>query len=309
MRKIKNILCPVDFFPASIAAANYAARLAARNKARLYLLHVMSPVVIPDRYEYPLPYMPQLMKSIRQASAQQMEKIESRLKRTGIIVSSRLRLGDVYDQIEREIKSLKPDLAVMGTHGRHGLKRWLLGSTTEKLVRHSPVPLLILSSERDRSLIPHFRRIVLATDLSEGTTDALAFALLLVQKDESKITLLHVVDDLAADVSGEYRGALLSGVQQQLEEFVPPRSRNRCDIVTKVDVGRPDRIIRWTLRSNKADLVVISIHGKSIMDRVLLRSTAEHVVRSARCPVLLIPPMKKSTRARKAGTTRPKTTA
>jgi nucleotide-binding universal stress UspA family protein len=238
-----------------------------------------------------------------------MEKVEQRFRKAGIIASSRLRLGNVYEEIEREIRRVKPDLVVMGTHGRSGLKRWFLGSITEKLLRRSPVPLLVISAAREKPLAPRFRRILVTTDLCEGTTDALACALTLAEKDKSQITLLHVVHDIAADVSGDYRGALLSGVQQSLDDLVPTQPTKRYDILTRVDVGRADRIIpRWVI-SNSVDLLIMSIQEKSILDRALYGSTAEQVVRAGGCPVLLIPPVRKALRARKLKSGRAKVRA
>jgi nucleotide-binding universal stress UspA family protein len=287
MTKIKKILCPVDFYPASIQAVNYAARLAASNKARVYLLHVMAPV-IDDPYSY-APYMPQLVKFRRQRSADQMEKVEQRFRKAGIPSSSRLKLGNVYDEIEREIRRSKPDLVVMGTHGRSGLKRWFFGSITEKLLRHSKVPLLVVSTPRKKALASGFRKILVTTDLSEGATDALACALTLAEKGKAQITLLHVVDDIAADVLRDYRSALLSGVQQHLDDLVSVQTRKRYDILTRVDVGRANRIIPRRVRSDNVDLVVMSIQEKRLMDRALHGSTAEQVICAAGCPVLLIP--------------------
>ena len=176
-------------------------------------------------------------------------------------------------------------------------------------MRHCPVPLLVISAATEKPLAPRFRRILVTTDLSEGTTDALACALTLAEKDKSQITLLHVVHDIVADVSGDYRGVLLSGVQQSLDDLVPTQPRKRYDILTRVDVGRADRIIpRWVI-SNRVDLLIMSIQEKSILDRALYGSTAEQVVRAGGCPVLLIPPVRKAIRARRSESKRAKVKA
>jgi nucleotide-binding universal stress UspA family protein len=307
MMKIKTILCPVDFFPASIWAVNYAARLASSNKAGVYLLHVMTPV-IDDPYSYS-PYSQQLIKSVRQRSTDEMQTVEQRVRKAGIVASSRLRVGNVYDEIVREIRRLKPDLVVMGTHGRSGVKRWFLGSIAEKLLRHCPVPLLVVSAAQEKPIAPRFRRILVTTDLSEGTTGALACAQALAEKEKSQITLLHVVHDLAADVSGDYRGALLSGVKQYLDGLARAQTRKQYDILTAVDVGRADRIIPRRVRSNKVDLLIMSIQDKSILDRALYGSTAEQVVRAGGCPVLLVPLMRKKIRAGVSGSKKAKAKA
>ena len=290
MLAIKRILCPIDFFPASIAAVSYAARLAAQYGASVDVLHVISPgFQTPPEYAVDIA---ELIKTLRQTSDREMKKIEVRIRRAGAVAKSRLRLGNVCDAIEQEIDNIRPDLMVLGTHGRRGVKRWLLGSTTEKLLRRTKVPLLTVSGPGERRLI-RMQRILVTTDFSEGTSDALAYALSLAEKNKSQITLLHVVEDVAVDLSGIYRGALLKGVQSQLEDLVPAAARKVNDIVTKVDIGRANRVIPWTLESKKIDLVVMNTHGKGMIDRALVGSTAERVVRAAVCPVLLIPPIRK----------------
>jgi nucleotide-binding universal stress UspA family protein len=134
------------------------------------------------------------------------------------------------------------------------------------------------------------------TDFSEGTADALAYAFSVAQENESEVTLLHVVHDISADLSGKYRDSLLDGVRKQLDEMVPAEARNWCNIVTRVETGVPYRIILRTVEEERPDLLVMNIHGKGMLDRALLGSTAERVVRAASCPVMMIPPLKRKLR-------------
>jgi nucleotide-binding universal stress UspA family protein len=295
MITIKKILCPVDFFPASEAAVNYAAGLAANYAAAVHLLHVITPVPA-TAYEYVIDST-EVMKAMEENSTRELDKLVAGLKEAGVDVQSELRVGDVYDEIKRAIEVVKPELIVMGTHGRRGVERWFLGSTTEKLLRHSPVPLVTISAAGERSFAaPQFQRILVTTDFSEGTADALTYAFSVAQENESKVTLLHVVHDISADVSGKYRESLISGVRSQLEAQVPAEARNWCDIVTRVESGVPYRMILKTIEEERPDLLIMNIHGKGMLDRALLGSTAERVVRVASCPVMMIPPMKRKLR-------------
>ena len=297
MITINKILCPVDFFPASDAAANYAVGLAANYDARLHLLHVITPL-LPTAYEYAIDTV-EIMKSLEKNATDEMNVIVSRAKDAGVHVDTEIRIGDVYDEIKRAIENEKPELLVMGTHGRRGVERWFMGSTTEKLLRHSPVPMLTISGTGEKApAAPRFRRILVTTDFSEGTSDALAYAFSVAQENDSRITLMHVVHDVAADVSGKYRDSLIKGVDKQLIDFVPPEARNWCDVDTRVETGVPYRIILRTLEDEKIDLLVMNIHGKGMLDRALLGSTAERVVRASSCPVMLIPPMKRKLKRR-----------
>jgi nucleotide-binding universal stress UspA family protein len=291
MIAIKTILCPVDFFPASDAGVKYAARLAANYDATVHLLHVVAPV-LPTAYEFAID-TGRIMKSIEESSIAQMKKLEASVNDTGVRVESELRVGDVYDEVKQAIEVLKPELVVMGTQGRRRVERWFMGSTTEKLLRHSPVPLLTIRANGEKPVTgPTFRRILVTTDFSEGTTDALPYAFSVAQENDSRIVLLHVVNDVAADLTGKYRDSLIQGVQRQLDDLVPREARNWCDVVTRVATGLPYRIILRTIEDEKIDLLVMNIHGKGMLDRALLGSNAERVVRAASCPVMLIPPMK-----------------
>src|SRR5206468_4086990 len=141
----------------------------------------------------------------------------------------------------------------MGTHGRRGVERWFMGSTTEKLLRHTPVPLVTISGSREGRTAPQFRRILVTTDFSEGTTDALKYAFSVAQENDSRITLLHVVGDIV-EVAG-HRGSLVKGFESLLEELVPAEAKNWCDVVTRVEQGMPYRIILRTLEDEKIDLL------------------------------------------------------
>jgi nucleotide-binding universal stress UspA family protein len=297
MITIKSILCPVDFFPASDAAVNYAAGLAANYDAAVHLLHVVAPVPA-GVYEYAIDTAA-LVKSVEESSKDEMNKLVARVKGMGVTVKTEIVVGDVYDEIKGSIEVLKPDLIVMGTHGRRGVERWFMGSTTEKLLRHSPVPLVTISAVGEKVVnVPRFRRILVTTDFSDGTPDALAYAFSVAQENESQVTLLHVLHDVSADLSGKYRDSLIDGLRRQLDDMVPAEARNWCDIVTRVETGVPYRIILRTIEDERPDLLVMNIHGKGMLDRALLGSTAERVVRAASCPVMMIPPMKRKLRRR-----------
>jgi nucleotide-binding universal stress UspA family protein len=297
MITIAKILVPVDFFPASDAAVNYAAGIAANYDASVHLLHVITPIAA-GTYEYAIDTT-EMMKSMEETTMEEMNKLVAKVKQAGAFAKAEVRVGDVYDEIKRAIEVIKPDLVVMGTHGRRGVERWFMGSTTEKVLRHSPVPLVTINAMGEKSVTaPRFRRILVTTDFSEGTTDALAYAFSVAQENESQVMLLHVLHDVSVDLSEKYRGPLIIGVRRELDDMVPAEARNWCNIVTRVETGVPYRVILRMLEDWKIDLLVMNIHGKGMLDRALLGSTAERVVRAASCPVMMIPPLKRKLKRR-----------
>src|SRR5215831_585137 len=302
MVNVRTILCPVDFFPASDAAVSYAAGLAANYKATIRLLHVITPIAA-GAYEYAIDTA-EIVASMEESSMAEMSKLIAGMKESGVVAEPEVRIGDVYDEIKRDIELVKPDLIVMGTHGRRGVQRWFMGSTTEKLLRHIPVPLVTMSAAREQPWTEsRFKRILVTTDFSDGTADALAYAFSVAQENESEVVLLHVLDDVSMDSVGKYRDLLIDGVRKQLEDLVPPEAGNWYDIVTRVEKGVPYRMILKTIKDERPDLLVMNIHGKGMLDRALLGSTAERVVRAASCPVMMVPSMKRrlNRRARPAG--------
>ena len=142
MIKIKKILCPVDFFPGSDHAVTYATGFAAVHHAKVYLLHVVAPMI-------PSPYdgitTVDVTQSLEQAAIRQMTRLVAKVKAMGIQAQGTVMHGQIKDVIERVISDLKPDLITMGTHNRSSIERWFMGSVTEWLIRDSPVPVLTVA--------------------------------------------------------------------------------------------------------------------------------------------------------------------
>jgi nucleotide-binding universal stress UspA family protein len=291
MVRIQRILCPLDFFPASSLAANYAITLAAGYDAKLYLLHVVSPVVY-SAEQYSL-NISEIVDGLEKQAAREMKKLAGKAHRAGVAVDTGIRMGEVKKEILSAIESTKAELLVMGTHGRRGVEKWFLGSVTERILRRSPIPVLTVRGNKRPVAAPEtLRRIVLTTDFSEGTEDALAYAFSLAQESQARITLLHVITNRASEGLGTAGPSLLKSIREQLEKMIPIEVRDWCDARVRVETGNPYQVILKTAVTEKADLLVMNIHGKGMVERALLGSTAERVVRGATCPVLLIPPAK-----------------
>jgi nucleotide-binding universal stress UspA family protein len=296
MITIQRILCPVDLSSVSSIAVDYATSLAKSYGAVVHLLHMVPPMV--RSFEYAVSTR-EATQSLKEISVQKLEKLIARTKDSSVIAGTEVRVGNVYDEIEMAIQRVKPDLVVMGTHGRRGIERWFAGSTTEKLLRHTPVPLVTIPGARKNSGHPQpFRRILITTDFSAGTAEAVSYGFSLAQENQSKVTLLHVINEDGIDLSSTIRDEVIAAVQKQLEDMVPAGARNWCEVVARIETGKPYLKIVETLETDNVDVLVMNIHGKGMLDRALIGSTAERVVRTARCPVMLIPPMKRTPKAR-----------
>jgi nucleotide-binding universal stress UspA family protein len=286
----------VDFFPASLNAIAHATALASNYDAELKVVHVVTP--IGPIAEGLLVSASDVIESMRKESVRRLARVVANARAAGIKVESEIRLGNVHQEITRAMQSYKPDVVAMGTHGRHGVERWFMGSVTERLLRHSSVPLFITSTtRRPRRVASSFRRILVATDFSEGTPSALNYAFSIAQENEAAITLLHVLE-APTDMAYENRDRLISETTRNLVKLIPKDAEAWCDVRTRVEMGTAYKRILNILAREKFDLLVMSIHGKSILERVFLGSTAELVVRTAQIPVMLIPPMNKTEKTR-----------
>ena len=295
MVRFKKILCPVDFFKASTNAFAYTLTLAENYDAKVHALHVVAPV-IPATYGAPFS-MEDLTTDLEKEARRLLQNLQAKADKQHVPMSTEVRLGDIDREILRAIEKQKADLVVMGTHGRRGFERLVMGSVTERMMRHCPVPLLIVG-EKKGGAAPRIRRILLTTDFSEGTADAVAYALSLAQERQAKVTFLHVLHDIAGDTAGKYRDSLLHGIEVQLQRLIPEEALDWCDVETRMEEGLPSKVIPNFVKSGAFDLLVMNIHGKGFLDRALLGSTAERTLRAAAgiCPVLLIPPLRGKSR-------------
>jgi len=177
---------------------------------------------------------------------------------------------------------------VIGTHGRTGLARILLGSVAEKVVRHAPCPVLAIRPDDEPKPFTH---ALCPTDFSEDSRQAIDFAAELVQPSGTGITLLHVIE-APVSYSGELPDPdLIRELDRrsaaQLEAWAARlRSMSSIPVTTRCRVGWPGaEILAAVDHDPSIDLVVMGSHGRTGIKRALLGSVAEKVVRHARCPV------------------------
>jgi nucleotide-binding universal stress UspA family protein len=289
MVRIQNILCPVDFFPASENAANYAIALAKKYGARLTLLHVVEPIA---RWAYELPVdTTELIKEMTGRSHVELKRVAKRAEAARVRVDALVRTGEVDLEVQSLIDERHIDFVVMGTHGRRGLEKLFMGSVTERLLRKLHVPLLTIGKVKTKGAPTDIRQILVTTDFMDGTADAVDYAFSIAKWSHAKVTLLHVLNDIDADVSGRYRDQLIRTIRQELDALIPPAFRHNGNVAVRIETGRPMRHLLPILKEDKIDLIVMNVHGKTLLDRITIGRTAENVVRSADIPVLVVPAM------------------
>jgi nucleotide-binding universal stress UspA family protein len=285
----KKILCPVDFSAGSRQALAVAVRLASEADAELVLAHVwyVPAAMFPVEHPLPVQIVQQLNDdaqraldlAVRDASALGAKRLTSTLL-TGIPWSA---IVDLPDDPEF-------DLVVIGTHGRTGLARILLGSVAEKVVRHAPCSVLVVRPDGE---VRPFTHALCPIDFSGDARQALDLAAELVRPGGAGITLLHVIEAPVA-----YSGELPDpGIVRDLDRrSAEALEQWAAELRGKVSVPVAVQCrLGWAGAETLAaidhdptiDLVVMGSHGRTGIKRVLLGSVAEKVVRHARCPVLV----------------------
>src|SRR5262245_21477512 len=167
MVRIRRILCPVDFFPASERAAEYAITLAKQFKATVILLHVVAPLSA-AAYET-VANTDAIMGAMRLAAREELKRLARAASAIGVRAEIIVRTGEVDFVIRSTSQSKNADFIVMGTHGRRGLERFFIGSVTERLLRRASVPLLTIGGPKTNGSPSKIRRLLVATDFSDGT--------------------------------------------------------------------------------------------------------------------------------------------
>ena len=185
----------------------------------------------------------------------------------------------------------------MGSHGRGGFERLLLGSTAEKVLRTAPCPVLVIPPAAERPDETLFQRLLCGIDFSQPSLHALRYALPLA-RSEGEVTLLHAIEvppevremQLIAsfDVHAIHTAtekASLARLEAISVDGMPPG----CRISARVVEGRASRHIVRIAEETRADLIVIGHQGRTAIDRWLFGSNAYAVLRDAPCPVLIGP--------------------
>ena len=285
----QKILCPIDFSSGSQTAMSVAVRLAWESDAELILVHawhVPTPA-FPIEYTFPS----QTLDLLREDAQRGLDAAVRDAAALGAKrVSSMLLTGVPWRAIIDALDDRTFDLVVIGTHGRTGVGRILLGSVTEKVVRHSPCPVLTVRPDSESRPFLH---VLCPVDFSDSSRWAVDLAAQLVQPGGAGITLLHVVE-APVPYAGELRDPELvreldRRSAEHLEAWaVALRAKVTVPVTISCRLGWAGaETIAAIERDSTIDLVAMGSHGRTGLGRLFLGSVAEKVVRHAWPPVLV----------------------
>lgn len=296
-KKISTVLVPTDFSDESHKALRYGAALVRKLDSNLHVVHV-------SEIDFAVPGPALLGTNPLTSDTEEAQELKQQLEAAigaSLPVTFHGRTGRAFDQIVRFAREIEADLIVMSTHGRTALKRLFLGSTAERVVQHSSSPVLVVRRGEgqlveDGQPLP-IEKILVPTDFSAASREALTYARDFGRPFGARLVLFHtfhIPDFITTDRVGIHnlRPTAETGraaAAEQMREFVAGFDFGGVDFATEITMGgAAEEICRYAERQD-IDLIITSTHGRTGFMHVLIGSVAEHVVRYAHLPVLVVP--------------------
>jgi nucleotide-binding universal stress UspA family protein len=288
---VNNILYVTDFSQPSEAALPFAIATARKYGARIHALHALLPVPCPITAPETIATSIAVDSDIARADMQKVEAKLAEMPHDATIA----RGPAVWKVIEQAVKDSNADLIVLGTHGRTGALKFLMGSVAEEILRRSPVPVVTIGPavrevyDGDAPFQP--RRVLFATDFTPDSFAAAPYAIKLAQESHARMTLLHVLRSRDRHSSERQPSLSVAEAIHHLYETVPKDADLWCTPDVSVEYGEPARKILEVAEQRYADLIVMGARdsaGRLGAATHLSHNTVHKVVASARCPVVTV---------------------
>ena len=300
---LDNILLPTDFSACADHALTHAVEAADRFGARLHLLHVVNELD-PDWYGI-TDAQDRAVKLREQIQAEAEERLQKLApeKDHDFDTTVSLQLSfDVADSIHEYVEERNIDLVVMGTHGRKGLDRLMLGNVANKIVRHAPCPVMTVREEvpwTDEEEDVTYQDILAPTDFSDHSKDALRAAKTFASAYQARLHLLFVAEQRTVPTFSdtgipgvgvvEMDPEIVKNAERALEQLDKNVGGPEVESAYHVREGNVSRDVIDFSETRGVDLIVMATRGLTGVSRFLLGSNTERIVRVAPCPVLTIP--------------------
>lgn len=297
--KVRNVLFASDFSATSEAALPYAASICRRFGSTLHAAHVVSDggLLMIGGVDYVS--VGTLYEDVLSDAKQKLEHISGRLE--GIPHRTYVCHGPVWKCLANIIEENEIDLVVVGTHGRTGLGKLVLGSVAENILRHAPCPVLTVGPRvcgraklpafpaHGRDLAPpelELRHILFATNFGRNAAQMAQAAVALAEEFRARLALVHVLEDYSQ--LGRQPGPMEDGIRR-LQGLIPVNAALQYMPETVLEFGPPAERILKVAAERESDMIILGAHGSAeVGSSHLPWSAAHHVIVKAHCPVLTI---------------------
>ncbi|MEY7851107.1 universal stress protein [Natrarchaeobius sp. A-rgal3] len=291
-RLIDSILIPTDGSDGALEGAKHALALASRTDADV---HVLSVVAVRSDVDESIDAPESVYASLEAEAEDAVEAVASmaRSHDADLEVTTTVTRGTPFQSIREYATRRGIDVIAMGTKGRSGLDRVLLGSVTENVLRTARTPVLAVPPNADATEIDEvaFDEFLLPTDGSDGAAIATDWGIELARRLGSTIHTVYSVDSSRLGV-GE-PADLLSALEHRGEDALDSVRQRAGDAGVSVSgalaTGSPTDVVLTTAAKREVDLIVMGTHGRTGIGQWFLGSVTENVVRQADVPVFCVP--------------------
>jgi len=282
---VKNVLVATDLSPGCETALNFARAIARRYDSKLFVTNVISPS---ETAWIPPEYWGSTQQMIEEAAEKQLRALGSKLE--GLPHELLLEHGAVSDAVSADIDKLGIDLLVLGTHGREGFGRFMMGSIAEEILRRVTCPILTVgpgvTTRAPREA--EFKEIIFATNFGPESLAAAAYAISLAQEFQARLTLVNIVAEHLESI--DPRQVVMDRINR-LRELVPTEAELWCQPECVVESGKPDEQILNAAKERNADLIVLGakpVAWPTGPATHVSRATAHTLISHAACPVMTV---------------------
>ena len=292
--QFRGILCATDFSEHSNRTIPYGVSIAREFDARLYVCHVIDLSTVAIYGEFQLDPIGQ-QERIRQQAQEQLSQMPG-LKE--VEWEPLIRVGQPAAEITRIVEEKGVDLVIASTRGHSGLKRLILGSVTQRLMRTLSCPLLAVQGPEEEFIDPtiggiRLKKILVGSDFSADSTLALNYGLSLAQEFEAELHLIHVMEppvypEFLSPAEQNQDMMRADVFKEKLSALVPGDPRNWCSLKVAVLRGQSyEELVAYAV-TQSMDMIVLGVRGYGLVKSLLMGSTTDRVVRRSPCPVLAV---------------------
>jgi nucleotide-binding universal stress UspA family protein len=295
---VKRILVATDFSAPSNKAVQFAAAVARGYGAKVYLAHVVSALGFTLAG-------PDATTIAEEAAWRDLRLLEENLQRVGTLADvsheAIVCQGEVWEQLQQLVEREHVDMIVIGTHGRTGFRKVVMGSVAERIFRHAACSVLTIGPgvPPEAPAVERFRRILFPTDFGEVSDHALSYAIALANSSQAKLILLHVLSPMPVVETGPYwylandvnqrREIVRPATMDRLRNLLPPGTHMSCPPEFEVVFDFPPEGIAMTAAEGNADLILMGVRAASLTTgNHIPWAVAHEVVCLAGCPVLTV---------------------
>ncbi|EMA46317.1 universal stress protein [Halococcus saccharolyticus] len=284
----ETILLPTDGSNGATVAVDHVLDIAAAHDATVHILNVAD-----TTRDSVIQIQGDVVDVLEQEGEQIVRDAADRARQRGVTTVTEVLQGEPYSTILDYAELRDVDVIAMPTHGRQGLERLLIGSTTERVVRRADIPVLTIRPDSDITVTHPYRNVLVPTDGSDCAREALETGVDVATEETAALHLLSVVDvtSLGVDVRIQMQVKFLeenaTEIVEDATEFATDASVDPVSGSVVLGTSIHGEILSY-IDEHDVDLIVVGTHGRTGFDRYMLGSVTEKLVRTSPIPVLTV---------------------